>query len=276
MEDPKTAEALLNTAIGAYPDWPVPRFDRARLYRDTGYPKNALGDLDEAKKLAPSDYWIAIERGTLLLDLMDKKGALEEFERAASINPDHFLSYAYSAGIREESEDWTGAERDYEKLAALRSDYYFAFESVGLLRIRDGRWASAGDAFVEAYKRAPAKASYPLLIALTWTRSGRTKDVRPFLAKVLPTIKRDTIEYYLLRLFHDQSGDTDVAARIDSEQDIDKRARMLYYLAQYYAARGNDSLALKFHLRVRDLQRRGMVEWRLNEWALTARKPSIP
>ena len=199
---------------------------------------------------------------------MKKPDALKEFARAASIDPEHFLSYAYSAGIRDEAEDWAGAERDYEKLAALNPDYFYAFEALGLLRIRDGRWAAAGDAFAEAYKRASNRSNYALLIALSWMRAGRAKDVRPFLAKVLPTVKREAIEYYLLRLYHDQSGDTDVAARIDAEKDLDKRARMLYYLAQYYGARGNNRLALLFHLRVRDLKRLGMIEWRLNEWAL--------
>ncbi|MFA6505896.1 MAG: tetratricopeptide repeat protein [Treponemataceae bacterium] len=272
MDDPKNAEAALIDAMKAYPDWATPRVERARLYREAGFPANALTDLDEAKRLDPNDYWIAIERGIILLDLLKKTEALLEFDRAAAIEPNHFLSYAYSSGLRDDLGEWEAAERDYAKLAALKSDYFYAFEALGVLRIRDGRWAQAGEAFVEAFKRAPNRAHYALLVSLSWMRSGKMKDVRPFLSKVLPAVKRDTIEYYILRLYHDQSGDTDIAVRIDAEQNRDKRARMLYYLAQYYAARGNDTLAQRFHLQVRELDRRGIIEWRLNEWALEAYK----
>jgi len=90
---------------------------------------------------------------------------------------------------------------------------------------------------------------------------------------VLPTIKRDTTEWYVMRLFHDLTGDTDAAVRVDKESDRDVRARMLYYLAQFYAVRGNEALAIRYHLAFRDLDRRNIVEWRLNEWALEARLP---
>lgn len=139
--------------------------------------------------------------------------------------------------------------------------------------MRDGRWNQAADAFVEAFKRAPNHPQYALLISLCWMRGGKGKDVRPFLEKVLPKVNRDTLEWLLLRLYHDQSGDTDVAVRIEKEKNLDTRARMLYYFAEYYAARGNATLANRFHLQVRDMNRQGMVEWRLNEWAL---EPSAP
>jgi hypothetical protein len=104
-------------------------------------------------------------------------------------------------------------------------------------------------------------------------RSGKTSEIRPFLAKVLPSVNRTSLEWYLLRLFHDQSGDTDIATRIDKETDRDKGARMLYYLAQYYAAKGDSGLAIRYHLQVRDMDRRGIIEWRLNEWALDMYQP---
>ncbi len=273
MDDPKGAERVLNKAIADNPAWALPLQERARLYRENDFLKNALADLDAAVVLAPDDYWIALDRGNVLLDMMRKADALTEFVRASTLYPEHFLSYVYSAGLREEAGDWAGAERDYEKVTKYKSDYYFAFEALGILKMRDGRWAEAADAFVEAFKRAPNHPQYALLVSLAWMRSGRTKDVRPFLAKVLPKLNRETIEWYILRLYHDQSGDTDVAVRIEKEKNLDTRARMLYYFAEYYAARGNDTLARRFHLQVRDLNRQGMIEWRLNEWALESSAP---
>jgi len=88
---------------------------------------------------------------------------------------------------------------------------------------------------------------------------------------VLKAVPRENIEWYLLRLYYDQAGDTDLAVRIDREKNADTRARMLYYLAQYYDIRGNKNLADKYFLQVRDLNRQGIVEWRLNEWILEKR-----
>jgi len=273
FEDPTGAETVLNFAMKEYPEWALPLAERAKVYREQGFLTHALADLSKARVLDPDDYWIALDRGVVLFDLERKSDALAEFDQAAKLQPEHFLSYVYSSGIRDEQGDWVGAEHDYALLAELKPDYYYANEALGILRMRDGRWASAADAFIDAYKRAPHQSQYALLVALCWMHSGKTAEIKPFLAKVLPTVNRTTLEWYLLRLFHDQSGDTDIATRIDKETDRDKRARMLYYLAQYYAAKGDNGLAIRYHLQVRDMDRRGIIEWRLNEWALDMYQP---
>jgi hypothetical protein len=76
----------------------------------------------------------------------------------------------------------------------------------------------------------------------------------------------------MLRLYHDLAGDNDVALRVDRERNPDTKARMLFYLAQYYDIRGNRILADKYFLQVKDLNRRAIPEWRLNEWTLDERK----
>ncbi len=270
-DDPAAAEAALKIATENYPTWADPWAERGRLNRDAGLLPKALADLDTAVKLAPKDYWIAIDRGSVLLDMDRKTEALKDFDRAAAIDPAHFLSYVYSAGIRDELGDYAGAERDYALLAKLKPDYYFAFEALGILRMRDGRWEASREAFMEAYKRSPSHANYALLTALAWMRARGANDAKPFLAKTLTTVPRESIEWYLLRLYHDQSGDTDVVVRIDKEKNKDTKARMLYYLTQYYAFRGNDQLADRFLREARDMDRKGIVEWRLIEWALEAR-----
>ena len=87
----------------------------------------------------------------------------------------------------------------------------------------------------------------------------------------MPLIERDSPEWLILRLYHDQSGDADVAARLDKESTLDKKAAMLYYLAEFYAVRGVQTLADTYHLTVLGLNRQGLIEWRLNEWALEKR-----
>ncbi|MDR2028562.1 MAG: tetratricopeptide repeat protein [Treponema sp.] len=269
--DPKNAEALLNKAVTLYPQWAVPYSERARLYQEAGFPKEALADLDRAKALDGGDYWIAVDRGTILIDLNRKPEALEEFTRAIALDPSSFLAYVYSAGIKDELGDYDGAERDYETLSKLKPEYYFAFEGLGMHKMRRGLWAEARDAFLEAYKQAPQESVYALLAAMNWMRAGRPNEPRQFLEQALRGVQRESLEWYMFRLYHDLSGDTDVAIRIDREQNTVTKARMLYYLANYYDIRGNKNLADKYFLQVQDLNQKATVEWRLNEWALEQR-----
>jgi tetratricopeptide (TPR) repeat protein len=268
--DLKTAEQLFTKAITQYPDWVTPLLERARLYREAGFYKEALNDLNVAKSLAPDEYWVAIDRGNVFIDLGKKKEALQEFEQAIAINPNYFLAYVYCAGIKNELEDYIGAEQAYKKLSELNPDYYFAFEGLGVLYMRDGRWDQAARAFLEAYSHAPTETYYALLATVAWFRCGAKKNAKALIEKVLPGIPQGSIEWYMFRLFYDESGDTDMVVRIDNEKSLTTRSRMLYYLAQYYESKGNDKLACQYYLLVRDLQRKDILEWHLNEWALQA------
>jgi tetratricopeptide (TPR) repeat protein len=272
--DPKNAETLLNKAVTLYPQWPLPYGERARLYSEAGFPNDALKDLDKAKDLDPRDYWVAVDRGNVLLDLNRKEEALGEFTRAIVLDPDNFLAYVYSAGIKDDLADHDGAEKDYLALTRLNPDYYFAFEGVGIHKMRKQLWAEARDAFVEAYKRAP-ETSYALLAAANWMRAGRQTDPRQFLEDAIRKTQRESLEWYMLRLYHDLTGDADVAIRIDRETKYDVKAKMLYYLAQYYDIRGNRSLADKYFLQSSDLNQRGILEWRLNDWIVTERSLKV-
>jgi tetratricopeptide (TPR) repeat protein len=271
-KDPKNAEKLLNRAVLLYPGWVTPIHERARLYKAAGYPREALADMDRAKAMNGDDYWIAVDRGDVLVDLDRKAEALEEFERAKKINPDYFLAYVYAAGIKDDLGDYDGAERDYTILVKLNPDYYFAFEGLGMHLMRKGNWNGARDAFLEVYKRSEQDTvAYGLLAAMNWMRGGKLSDPRQFLEQVIAKAERNSLEWYMLRLYHDLVGDNDIVIRLDSEKNGDTKARMLYYLANYYDIRGNKTLADKYFLMVREMDRKSMPEWRLNEWALESR-----
>jgi tetratricopeptide (TPR) repeat protein len=269
--EPRRSEQLLNRAANLYPEWARPFQERARLYRGAGFYSDALEDLDEAKRLEPDNYWIILDRGLVLMDMNRKQDALEEFARAIEIDPDVFLAYVYSAGIKDEFGDYEGAVKDYTVLGKLRPDYYFAFEGIGVIKMKNKQWAEARDAFLDAYRQAPKEYTYALLAAVNWMRAGRQTDPRQFLAQVLRTAPRDTHEYALLRLFHDLRGDVEVASKIESEQNILTKARMLFYLASYYDITGSRTLANRYYLMVQELDASACIEWKLNEWILMER-----
>lgn len=269
-EKPEEAEKYLNRAIEYWPNFADPWAARARLYKAYDLYLDALKDQEAAIERDPDNFWYLVDRARLLVDLGRKEEALADLQKAQALNPDNFLSYVYSAGINEELGQLEIAERDYRKLVSLRPDYYFAYEAIGVLTLRDGRWDEAAKAFASALEQAPDHHHYALLAGLALRKGRKDQAAKALLAEVLKTVDRDKIEWQLLRLFHDMSGDVDIAVRIEREESTEKKARMLYYLAQFYQIKDNTSLALKYHLQVRDMNVQSIVEWRLNEWAIEA------
>ena len=267
----RNAERLLNRAISLYPDWARPLQERARLYKGSGFYGDALEDFQSALNLEPDNYWILVDFGQILMEMNRGQEALEHLNRAISVAPNIFMAYVYSAAIKDELGDYPGAERDYITLARLRPDYYFAFEALGVIRMRNKQWALARDAFLEAYRQAPREYSYALLAAINWMRAGRQTDPRQFLAQVMRTAPRDTLEFAMLRLFHDLSGDSNVTVLVENERNVNTKSRMLFYLASYYDIRGSRTLADRYYLMVQELNAYMSLEWRLNEIMLTER-----
>jgi tetratricopeptide (TPR) repeat protein len=269
--DPRRSELLLNRAIQKNPDWAMPLNERARLYKGAGFPEDALKDLDLAKKLEPENYWISVDRATTLIDLNRKPEALEELDNAVKLDPNNFLAYVYRAGIKDELGDYRGAEHDYTVIMRLKPDYYFAAEGLGVIKMRNHQYLEARDAFLAAYRQEPKEFRYALLAAVNWMKGGRLSDPKQFLAQVLRTAPRDSPEWHVLRLFHDLSGDINAAARAEQEQNFDAKAKMLFYIANYYDVRGNKSIANTYFMQVRDMNRRGLIEWKINEFLLEDR-----
>jgi tetratricopeptide (TPR) repeat protein len=204
-----------------------------------------------------------------------KAEALEELTLAVKLDPKNFLAYVYTGGIKDELGDYDGAEADYAVVTKLNPGYYFAWEGLGIIKMRKGKWAEARDAFLEAYKYAPKENGYALLAAANWMRAGRLQDPKQFLATALRPVSRDSLEWYVMRLYHDLTGDTDVAGRIDREKNLITKARMAYYMALYYEIRGSAILADRYYSLVKTLDQKGIPEWRLNEWAFTQRNLAI-
>jgi tetratricopeptide (TPR) repeat protein len=269
--DPKRSEQLLNRAIRQNPQWAEPLNERARLYKGAGYTEDALHDLDAAKKLDPDNYWVSVDRATALIELNRKPEALKELDHAIELSPNSFLAYIYRAGIKDESGDYRGAELDYIALTKLKPDYYFAAEGLGIIKMRYQRYTEARDAFLAAYRHAPKEYQYVLLAAINWMKAGKAADPKQFLSQVLRTVPRDSADWYLLRLYHDLSGDGDVVDKANKEQNLDVKSKMLFYIAHYYDIKGNKILANNYFLMVKDMNRTGTVEWKINEWIIEER-----
>ncbi|MCL1994155.1 MAG: tetratricopeptide repeat protein [Spirochaetes bacterium] len=270
---PADAERLLNRAVQRYPQWASPLQERARLYRSGGFVQDAVQDLRIAQRLEPHNQWVAVDLGMALISMNRRQEALTEFNRAVSLDPENFLALVHSAGLREEFGDFDGAIRDLQTLTRIRPDYFFGFESLGLIMMKQQRWAEARDAFMEAHRRAPPEFSfsYAMLASINLMRAGRPTDARPFLAQAMRNFPNGSMQHSMLRLFHNLNGDLDVARMVEREENLNLRASLLFFLASYYDITGSTLLANRHHLMVRDLNRSGIIEWRLNEFILEQR-----
>jgi len=269
----KEAERLLNRAIVLYPAWARPFHERARLYRGAGFYGDAIEDLRRAVSLEPDNYWVLVDYGQTLMEINRPADALVYLNRAIEVSPNDFMAYVYSSAIKDGQGDYAGAETDYAALGRLKPDYYYAFEALGIIRMRNKNWSGARDAFFEAYRQSPRDESYgyAILAALCSMRAGRQTDPRTFLNDVLRTTPRNTLNYSMLRLLYDLSGDSGVISQIERERDPAEKSRMLFYLAEYYDIRGQKTLAERYYLMVQDLDVDGQLEWRLNEIVLADR-----
>jgi hypothetical protein len=80
------------------------------------------------------------------------------------------------------------------------------------------------------------------------------------------------MEYLMIRLYLDMNGDDGVARRVNQEKDPKLKARMLYYLGNYYDIKGNARLAELMFSEIMNLEQRMTIpEWRLVLWALEER-----
>jgi len=269
--EPKNAERLLNRAAVLYKDWARPLHERARLYKGAGLYNDALEDLKAALALEPDNYMVLVDCGQLLMETNQKQESLVYFNKAIEIEPNVFMAYVYSAAVKDELRDYKGAENDYSILVKLKPDYYFGFEALGVLKMRNKQWAAARDAFLDAYKQAPKEYNYALLAAINWMRVGRQTDPKPFLAQVLRTVPRDSLDYAMLRLFHDLSGDSSVVTLVENEKNIHTKSRMLFYLASYFDIKGSRTLADRYYLMAKDLNMSSSIEWQLNEMMIAER-----
>jgi lipoprotein NlpI len=142
--------------------------------------------------------------------------------------------------------------------------------------MKNGNWAEARDAFTEAYKQASNEHHYGLLAAINWMRAENTASPRAFLAQIQAKVTRDTLLWYMVRLFYDLTarnylGENDMITRLDKTTDQTLKARMMFYMAQYYEVRGNPSAANMYYQLAGETKAQTIPEWRLIEWILADR-----
>ena len=198
--------------------------------------------------------------------------AEKAWTKAIELNPKDFLAYAYRAGLYDEQNKFDLALKDYRKVVETNPKYYFAYESLGILAWHEQNWDEARIAFEKAFSYNKENVSYPLMIAACYIKMNKLQQAKVFLASVMKTkADKNTLEYQMLRLYHDQgpgNAENDIALRIQKEDKSTTRGKMLYYFGLYYEMKGISNLAAKYYAEIKNMQSPMFFEYRLAEWSL--------
>ncbi len=231
--------------------------------------KQALAYIEKAVQYSPGyyDYWV--DYGTCLKNLGKTEEAEAAWTKAIELKPNYFLSYVYRGGLYDEEERLEDAVADYLMAAKVNPNYYYAFEALGILYWGLGKWSDSRYWFQKIADIFPSNTSYQMIVAVTYFLEGQTKEGKNYVSKTcLKNLDKSSVEYTLMRLFYDNVAPGTAANKVQAETNMNKRGKLLFYLAAYYQSRGNDSIAQKYYISITELENPSFFEYRLAEWAV--------
>lgn len=262
-----SALSNLDKALESAPLDALIYLDRSRVLYQLGRYTDCEADLSRSIELQPSA-WAHLERGRLFLDTGRHGPAEADFTAAIALEPGFFLPYVYRAGIYELTGKDTQALADYRRVTELNTDYWFAWESIGVLAFRTAQWADAHAAFNRAAGFTTNHPEYYVAAGLALMMNNEIRAARDYAGRMLPRINRDThpAQWLLLRQIVDQSTNTgDIEQHINRERSLDTKAGLLFYLGQYWVARGQAQLGLRYLNMSLESNRQETIEWRMAE-----------
>lgn len=228
--------------------------------------RSALEYIDKAIAIDGNNATYYLDQGTYRRFLGNFKGAEESWKKAADADPNYFLGYAYLAGLYDEQDRIDEALAAYRKVIEKNPQYYYAYESLGMFAWHRESYEEARIAFENARLKKPDNVSYALMVAACYWKENKLLELKKYTESIMKKLDRNTLEYWVVRLFHDMSGDMDVLSRISQEKIATTKHKMLFYAALYFELKGNSSLAQKYYVEVANLQGALFFEHRLAQW----------
>ncbi len=245
--------------------------------------KIAADNIEKAIALDDTNYDYFLDYGQYLRFLGRFSDAEKAWTRAIEIDDSYFLAYAYRAGIYDEQEKLQEALADYEMVIKLNPKYYYAYESIGIIALHEKKWDEAGKAFFECRKYNQENISYPLMVTYCYymlgneeKAKGNYKGAKEFsdrAKKYSNDILRkmgnpNTIDYKMLRVYHDENGYQLLSQQIASLSNMNQRGKMYFYLGQLYDMFGSYESAKEYYSKVLSMNSPMFFEFRLAEWAV--------
>ena len=194
--------------------------------------------------------------------------AEQAWTTAISIDPSYFLAYAYRAGLYDEQDKFKEALNDYLMVIKTNPDYYFAWESIGVLYLHEKEWKKAREAFEKCYEYNKNNISYPLMITYCYYMAKDSLNAKKFSDKVLPKLDRSSMDYAILRVFHDLAGEAPLIQKISTLTNSNQKGKMYFYIGLLYDMIGGKEAANKYYMEVVNLNSPMFFEYRIAEWSV--------
>ena len=192
--------------------------------------------------------------------------AAKAWTTAIGLEPDYFLAYAYRAGLYDEQDMFGEALDDYAMVVKTNPDYYYAYESMGILYLHEKQWKKAREAFMKCYEKNQNNISYPLMVTYCYYMEKDTPNAKKFSDSVLRKLNRNSLDYAMLRVFHDLAGEGPLPQKISALTSSNEKGKMYFYLALLYDMVGGIEASNKYYMEVVKLNCPMFFEYRIAEW----------
>ncbi|HWA72201.1 MAG TPA: tetratricopeptide repeat protein [Polyangiaceae bacterium] len=177
----------LEAALGLFAEAVQRNPDAVALRADYGYwllranrPDQALSQLDEAERLAPSDPRVAFVRGAAKKKAKDPSGAEADYRRALAVKPAYALARIALGGLLVERKAFAEAETmvDPATQTGDNPDRARAYVVLARAQLGLGKRKQAALSFDKAIERAPSHAELWVAIANAWLDAASPDDVK--------------------------------------------------------------------------------------------------
>ncbi len=274
LNDTKTAKTVVEELLEDDPQNPAANALRGKLYAENNEYKKATEMLENALSYGGPNYDYYLELGMYYKRRNLTTKALEQWNNAVSLDKSYFLGYAYLAGLYDELNEYDKALQNYYMVIRTNPDYYFAYEEIALLEYHKNNFQGAIEYFEKAYAYSK-NYSYKLMVAACYYRLKNPVNAKKVLQQVMKGLDRDSIEYHVVRFYHDsysKNAEVQITQKLNKIDNSTNRGKMLFYMGQYYEINGFDEMAKEYYAKVTAMQAPMFFEYRLAEWALGRNK----
>ena len=214
------------------------------------------------------DYWVDYGNDLRYQGKYDE--AIKAWNKAVELDSSYFLAYSYLAGIYDEQNKYDEALKNYLKVIETNPKYYYAYEEIAILAYHLEKYDDAIKYFNKTYEYSDSFA-YKLMIAACYQKKGDNLKAKNTLLPILKTLNKDSTEYLLVRFWceaYSRNAETSLIAKINKEDNSNKRGKMLFYMGLYYELNGFGEKAAEYYAKVTGMQAPMFFEYRIAEWGL--------
>ncbi len=230
--------------------------------------KLACDNIEKAIARDDSNYNYYLDYGMYLRGVGRFDDAIKAWDKAIELDSTYFLAYAYRAGINDEMGNYQKAITDYKNVIKCNPKYYYSYESLGVLALREKDWKTAREAFMTCAQFNNKNVSYPLLVTYCYYMEGNNVEAQKYSESVYRKMNRDTMDYKMLRIYHDLKGYENISMDIAKMANYQERGKMYFYMALLYSMFDNSSMAKEYYTKVLDMNSAMFFEYRLAEWSV--------